>query len=78
MSNNSPEHLDRASPPTVVKATLFLEGDVQNRSVPASKPSLPAWSSEDLFMGHRTVAIEHQGEHYRLQRTRSGKLILTK
>ncbi len=34
--------------------------------------------SEALFAGQQTVLIRHQGEVYRLQKTRQGKLILTK
>jgi len=34
--------------------------------------------SKALFAGQQTVLIRHQGEVYRLQKTRQGKLILTK
>lgn len=34
--------------------------------------------SEALLQGRRLVEIEHNGEVYRLQATRQGKLILTK
>lgn len=34
--------------------------------------------SETLFAGQQTVLIRHLGEVYRLQKTRQGKLILTK
>ena len=34
--------------------------------------------SESLFTQNDEVLIQHQGEHYRLRRTRNGKLILTK
>jgi len=34
--------------------------------------------SEDLLRGRRLVEISHNGEVYRLQATRLGKLILTK
>jgi hemin uptake protein HemP len=34
--------------------------------------------SEALFADQQTVLIRHQGELYRLQKTRQGKLILTK
>jgi hemin uptake protein HemP len=37
-----------------------------------------ALNSQDLLRGRKTITIEHNGEHYRLQSTRSGKLILTK
>ncbi|HYE39577.1 MAG TPA: hemin uptake protein HemP [Ramlibacter sp.] len=35
-------------------------------------------SSENLLQGRRLVEILHNGEVYRLQATRLGKLILTK
>ena len=34
--------------------------------------------SEELFGGHREVAIEHNGSFYRLMITKAGKLILNK
>lgn len=41
----------------------------------ASDDVLP---SEVLLRGQKTIAIRHNGEIYRLQATRLGKLILTK
>jgi hemin uptake protein HemP len=38
----------------------------------------PLLDSGALLQGHRTVEINHNGELYRLQATRLGKLILTK
>ncbi|TFZ00481.1 hemin uptake protein HemP [Ramlibacter henchirensis] len=38
----------------------------------------PLVESSQLFQGHRAVEIHHNGELYRLQATRTGKLILTK
>ena len=38
----------------------------------------PLVCSEQLMKGHRAIEISHNGELYRLQRTRQGKLILTK
>ena len=43
--------------------------------VPARPAPLP---SEQLLQGRRLVEITHNGEVYRLQATRLGKLILTK
>ena len=34
--------------------------------------------SDSLFLSGNEALIQHQGEHYRLRRTRNGKLILTK
>ena len=34
--------------------------------------------SDVLFMRSDEIMIAHMGEHYRLRRTRNGKLILTK
>jgi hemin uptake protein HemP len=38
----------------------------------------PPLTSEELLRGSRLVEITHNGEVYRLQSTRLGKLILTK
>ena len=35
-------------------------------------------SSQQLFAGQTEVLIEHEGQIYRLRRTRGGKLLLTK
>ena len=43
---------------------------------PAAQPTVLA--SSDLLRGGRMVEIRHNGEVYRLQATRLGKLILTK
>ncbi|QJW84777.1 hemin uptake protein HemP [Ramlibacter terrae] len=46
---------------------------------PPEQESRPASvRSEDLLRGRRLVEISHNGEVYRLQATRLGKLILTK
>jgi hemin uptake protein HemP len=54
---------------------------------PAVRPATPAvaaperpaqLSSVELLRGQRLVEIAHNGEIYRLQTTRQGKLILTK
>lgn len=48
-------------------------------TAPAPAPGRPApLSSLDLLRGQRLVEIAHNGEIYRLQATRQGKLILTK
>ncbi len=47
----------------------------------ATRPDTPApepVSSHDLLAGRRVLVIRHGAEEYRLQITRSGKLILTK
>jgi hemin uptake protein HemP len=48
--------------------------------VPASpaQPRRAPLASEQLLQGRRLVEITHNGEIYRLQATRLGKLILTK
>lgn len=48
-------------------------------STPAPMPvHIHAISSEFLFGDHREVLIAHGDYHYRLRKTRLGKLILTK
>ena len=44
----------------------------------AQAPALPVIDSDALLCGLSTVVIAHRGQHYRLQTTRQGKLILTK
>ena len=51
----------------------FAPGGAQTAS--SVKPMLTA---RDLLAGRPWVGIEHNGQHYRLQTTRAGKLILTK
>ena len=63
---------DRCSPPALAPD--------EPRALPASpacaqRPPVP---SEQLLQGRRMVEIAHNGEVYRLQATRLGKLILTK
>jgi hemin uptake protein HemP len=43
-----------------------------------NKEGTPLFNSGQLFRQGREVLIEHQGEIYRLQLTRNGKLILIK
>jgi hemin uptake protein HemP len=47
-------------------------------SAPSGDPRRPPGPSEQLLQGRRIVEITHNGEVYRLQATRLGKLILTK
>ena len=44
----------------------------------AARADTPAVESEALLRGQRAISISHNGEIYRLQATRLGKLILTK
>ncbi len=49
-------------------------------SEPPKQPAVappPRVSSAVLFGRHRELVVEHNGREYRLQMTRSGKLILT-
>jgi hemin uptake protein HemP len=48
------------------------------RPSPSSAASTPPLSSEAVLRGQAAVEIEHNGQIYRLQTTRQGKLILTK
>jgi hemin uptake protein HemP len=45
---------------------------------PAPSPGPAVLASADLLRGSKMVEIRHNGEVYRLQATRLGKLILTK
>jgi hemin uptake protein HemP len=45
---------------------------------PAHAAGGPVIDSATLLQGGKAVTIQHNGEFYRLQATRQGKLILTK
>ena len=47
-------------------------------SPPACQAAQAALDSQLLLRGSKAVVIRHNGEFYRLQATRQGKLILTK
>lgn len=51
------------------------EDDKKTHLVPERRHPI---SSADLFAAGDEVVIAHEGELYRLRRTRNGKLILTK
>ena len=55
----------------------FSTADVRlERETPVDSPGIiPA---DALFQGSQEILIRHNGEHYRLRITKSGKLILTK
>jgi len=67
--------IDRAS---VMKASV--KPPDTSVSVPSLTPGAPARavSSSDLLAGRRVLVIRHGPEEYRLQVTRSGRLLLTK
>jgi hemin uptake protein HemP len=61
-----------------MNATLLTDARPRGET-PAPPPARPrTLSSGDLLQGGRLVEIQHNGEVYRLQATRLGKLILTK
>ena len=62
------------SPQTTPK-TEAAEADARAQTGADAEGPLP---SEQLLRGRRLVEITHNGEVYRLQATRLGKLILTK
>jgi len=51
--------------------------EAENRNFIVLDRSKPI-HSDALFLSGNEVLIQHLGEHYRLRRTRNGKLILTK
>jgi hemin uptake protein HemP len=66
------------------KRNLHPEDSRRTSALQAVAPSAPARTnpapveSQMLFQGQRAIAISHNGEIYRQQATRLGKLILTK
>jgi hemin uptake protein HemP len=64
-------------PTPTVPASGTASGDGARTPNPPSVPP-PRLDSDALFGRSDVVLIQHAGETYRLQRTRLGKLILTK
>lgn len=62
--------MDKSNPPTGSSQNDKSKYLVLDRRQPIS--------SANLFQAGDEVMISHAGEHYRLRRTRNGKLILTK
>ena len=58
----------------------FGSAEVHNEAGSAANPPpiSSTLSTDALLGGRNAVTIEHQGVHYVLRTTRSGKLILTK
>jgi hemin uptake protein HemP len=50
--------------------------DESKAQLPADVPAV--LQSKDLLGTRQTIDIEHNGQRYRLQTTKAGKLILTK
>ena len=53
------------------------EGATRHDHMPSRPLLARRMTSMDLFAGSREVEIEHNGRHYRLRITQTGKLILT-
>jgi hemin uptake protein HemP len=63
-------------------STLQATSSTNDRALNSSRPGIPdrarIINSEDLLEGRRELWIEHGDDMYRLRRTSSGKLYLTK
>lgn len=59
------------------QSDMNLQTANDSHSLVLRDPAKPI-SSESLFVAGNEVLIQHQGQQYRLRRTRNGKLILTK
>lgn len=73
--------MTQPAPNAPLAASHWLpRGDSSNTGSPAADGgnALPILASDALLLGQAAVLIEHLGQHYRLQATRQGKLILTK
>ena len=60
------------------RLSLALDAPAPGPATPREPRDNPPLDSEALLRGRRIVEIAHNGELYRLQATRLGKLILTK
>jgi hemin uptake protein HemP len=72
--------MSRPSPPPPKRRRSPTNGPSPQPSEARTRddPRQPPLPSEALLRGRRLVEIAHNGEVYRLQATRLGKLILTK
>lgn len=62
----------------LVHITQPLPAPQANPTETATQPAQGVLQSSELFGARQAIEIEHNGQRYRLQRTKSGKLILTK
>ena len=60
------------------ESKLAVQADTKPRTAPVPHTGAATVDSVDLLGSRNEVEISHQGETYRLRRTRQGKLILTK
>lgn len=61
-----------------MKKTTEESGERDSLLSISPPPGSTERSSAEILQGRREITIVHQGERYRLQLTRNGKLILTK
>jgi hemin uptake protein HemP len=59
-------------------APAYLNAPTQTAQTTRGAVRAPVLLSADLLGAGQAVEIEHNGQRYRLQTTRAGKLILTK
>lgn len=71
--NSDPEAQDMHATPALTPSSIRSPVEPGTRTFPSG-----AIPTEFLFQGAQEVLIAHNGEHYRLRITKSGKLILTK
>lgn len=71
-----PAEHGRPDEPSTVRLTARAGPPAPARRSSATRPR--QIDSHSLLQGQSVLLIEHQGELYRLQTTRQGKLILTK
>lgn len=64
--------------PPVPQPTAARSCGPSSAALEAAQPTVAAINSATLLQGGKSVTINHNGEFYRLQATRQGKLILTK
>ena len=72
-------HLRRMNTPPVSQPTAAHSCEPNSATLGAApSQSVAAINSAALLQGGKSITISHNGELYRLQTTRQGKLILTK
>lgn len=81
MSPSAPHPLQddsEGATPTAALAAVGADSNPVANRTQAAGPIDDVLTAQTLLAGRPWVGIEHNGQHYRLQTTRAGKLILTK
>jgi hemin uptake protein HemP len=77
-SSSSAPTSPKSPQPAAASPLGSAPAEAEGAGDPSATRSLAPLDSQQLLQGRRELQILHQGEIYRLQQTRQGKLILIK